>query len=199
MREIVSKKAIKERGIDKRMLEIADQIDAYDLSFVTSALGDSLIRTGRAYSCEQAYPLMHQYGKADYRLAVRLEREFKRFCALTVFQPGVGHAPPGAVDMYWHFFILHTEEYISFCEQVWGDFKGAPKIRHHYPSTDQNRRGMLEAYKSTRALYVEVFGPPEPYEMDALPGAMRLPSRPIWMPGSDTSGDSYSGIVEVEN
>ena len=29
----------------------------YDLSFVTECLNEDLIRSGRAYSCEQAYPL----------------------------------------------------------------------------------------------------------------------------------------------
>jgi len=183
-----------EKGVQKRI----EQVFAYDLQHVTGALNDDLIRIGRPYSVEQAYPLASRFGKADRRLAVRLEREFKRFCALTLLDAGKAHAPPGAVDMYWHFFILHTESYIEFCERVWGDFKGAPKVRHHYPSTDDTRLGMLRAYTATRALYVDVFGEPELYAMDALPGAEALSAREIWVPASDTSGDSYSGVVVPE-
>ena len=174
----------------------------YDLSYITNDLNDDLIRTGRKYSCEQAYALMFEFGKCDYRLAKRLEIEFKRFCVLTLVRPGVPHAPPGAVDMYWHFFVLHTKEYIKFCEDVWGSFEGEQAIRHHFPSKDETRKGMLEAYKNTRALYVEIYGEPELYEMDGIkrPNGDTLPlaSRLIWVPGSDTSGDSYSGIIETE-
>lgn len=175
------------------------KIGSYDLSFVTDDLNDELIQTGRAYSCEQAYPLRAMFGKADKRLATRLEEEFKRFCVITLIKPDVPHAPPGAVDMYWHFFILHTEAYLDFCKAVWGDFKGDPKYRHHYPSTDQTRRGMLDAYKATRALYVDIFGPPKPFELQGKRGvAEALAPRQIWTEASDTSGDSYSGTIEPD-
>ncbi len=168
----------------------------YDLSFVTDELNDDLIQTGRAYSCEQAYPLRAMFGKADKRLAKRLEQEFKRFCIISLVKPDVPHAPPGAVDMYWHFFILHTVEYADFCKTVWGDIKGDPKYRDHFPSTDQTRRGMLEAYKGTRQLYVDIFGEPKPYKLTGKKGvADALAPRAVWGPGSDTSGDSYSGTI----
>jgi hypothetical protein len=173
-----------------------EAVQKYDLSGITVGLTDDLIRTGRAFSVEQAYPLMLRYGKADHRLAARLEEEFKRFCVLTLIRPGVPHAPPGAVDMYWHFFILHTQEYADFCEVAWGDFRGDPRYRHHFPSTDETRSGMLDAYRATRALYVEVYGEPHPYEMDAIPGAQAVAPRAIWEVASDTSGDSYSGVID---
>lgn len=172
----------------------------YDLSYVTQDLTDELIRTGRSYSCEQAYPLMFNYGKVDSRLAQQLELEFKRFSILTLMKPGEPHAPPGAVDMYWHFFILHTREYVDYCERVWGDFSGEPRFRDHFPSKDATRKGMLEAYKSTRSLYVDVFGEPDEFEMEGIVRedgeVLPVAPRPIWVPASDTSGDSYSGVVE---
>lgn len=171
-------------------VERIKKVGPYNLSFLTSTLNDDLIRGGRSYSCEQAYPLVVNYGKADFRIAQRLEEEFKRFCILTLIREGVPHAPPGAVDMYWHFFILHTKQYLEFCTEVWGDFSGSPSFRDHFPSTDATRRGMLDAYRATRALYVEVFGEPRLFE---IPG---LQPRPIWLSDSDTSGDSYSGVIE---
>jgi hypothetical protein len=71
---------------------------------------------------------MVRFGKADHEIARLLEEEFKKFVILTLIKPGVAHAPPGAVDMYWHFFILHSEQYSAFCEEVWGNFKGIPSI-----------------------------------------------------------------------
>lgn len=193
----VSKKVLDKYKVTEQNLKRIQAIGPYDLSFVTNNLNEDLLRTGRTFSCEQAYPLRAKYGKADRRLATRLEEEFKRFCILTLVKPDVPHAPSGAIDMYWHFFILHTEQYIKFSESVWGDFKGDPKFRQHYPSNDQTRTGMLNAYNATRELYVDIFGEPRKYELDEIPGAATaLEPRGIWVPKSDTSGDSYSGTIE---
>ena len=196
----ITDEKIAEFEVDEMARQRITAVADYDLSYVTQDLSDELIRTGRSYSCEQAYPLMFNYGKVDARLAQRLELEFKRFSILTLMKPGVPHAPPGAVDMYWHFFILHTREYVDYCEKVWGDFSGEPRFRDHFPSKDATRKGMLDAYKATRALYVDTFGEPEEFEMEGIvrDGGEVLPvaSRPIWVVGSDTSGDSYSGVVE---
>ncbi|MGA0563286.1 hypothetical protein ACO2RV_12650 [Ancylobacter sp. VNQ12] len=146
---------------------------------------------------------MFEYGKCDLRLSERLELEFKRFYILTLVKSGVPHAPAGDIDMYWHFFILHTKQYAEFCVSVLGDFDGDPRVRDHFPSTDSTRRGMLNAYRDTRALYVKVFGEPEPYQMDGIvrQGADVLPvaDRQIWRHASDTSGDSYSGTIEGDS
>lgn len=192
----VSDDVLKRYKVSAKNVERISRVAEYDLSYVTDELNDELIQTGRAYSCEQAYPLRAMFGKADKRLAQRLEEEFKRFCIITLVKPEVPHAPPGAVDMYWHFFILHTEGYFEFSKQVWGDFKGDPKYRHHYPSTDETRRGMLAAYQATRELYIDIFGEPRPYKLQGKKGvAEALAPRKIWSDVSDTSGDSYSGTI----
>ncbi len=172
--------------------EKIDLLKSYDLDFLTYTFNDDLIRAGRPYSVEQVYPIIVRFGKCDFELAKSLEVEFRKFAALTLLTPKVPHAPPGAIDMYWHFFILHTEQYTKFCEDVWGSFQGDPKYRHHFPATDETRAGMLRAYWNTLDLYTEVFGKPEPY---ARAGA--LPVK-IWTDRSHTSGDSYSGIVEPD-
>lgn len=195
----VSKDVLKRYEVSRKNIERIQAVAEYDLSFVTVDLNDELIQTGRAYSCEQAYPLRAMFGKADKRLAQRLEEEFKRFCIITLVKPDVPHAPPGAVDMYWHFFILHTECYMEFSKKVWGDFKGDPKYRHHYPSTDETRRGMLNAYRATRELYVDIFGEPRTFKLQGKKGVVEaLAPRAVWTDVSDTSGDSYSGTVEPD-
>jgi hypothetical protein len=191
--ETVRKLKLKD-DLRERLHVVAD----YDLSFVTQAFNDDLIRAGRPFSCEQAYPIMVRFGKADHEIARMLEEEFKKFVVLTLLRPGIAHAPPGAVDMYWHFFILHSEQYQKFCETVWGDFQGDPKYRHHYPATDETRPGQFRAYIETRRLYLEVFGEPPVY---ARAGAVPVP---VWNEpfaagegeGGQTSGDSYSGIID---
>ena len=130
-----------------------------------------------------------------------LEEEFKKFVVLTLMVPNVAHAPPGAVDMYWHFFVLHSEQYTRFSEEVWGNYQGDPKYRHHYPAKDTTRPGQFRAYVETRKLYVKVYGEPPVYERTA---ALPVPvwNDPTFNPTvsehETTSGDSYSGIVEPE-
>ena len=75
------------------------------------------------------------------------KKEFKKFVILTLLKPGVAHAPPGAVDMYWHFFVLHTEPCTSFSEAIWGNFQGDPKYRHHFPAKDDTLPGQFRAYE----------------------------------------------------
>jgi hypothetical protein len=184
-------KAISEKyKISKETLEKIEQVKNWDLEFLTSAFNDNLIRAGRAYSVEQVYPIISKFGKADYEIAKLLEVEYRKFVALTLVKPNIPHAPSGAIDMYWHFFILHTKDYTEFCEKVWGNFEGDPRFRHHYPANDDTRPGMLNAYKETLNLYREVFGEPRLYE--------RIGARPVevWTAESQTSGDSYSGIID---
>jgi hypothetical protein len=101
-------------------------LEAYDLSHITETFTDRLIKEGRTFSTEQIYPILKHFGRADLDIARRLEREFKRFVALTLIEPGVTRAPPGPVDMYWHYLILHTQDYKRFCEEIWGSFENQP-------------------------------------------------------------------------
>ena len=58
---------------------------------------------------------------------------------------------------------------------------------------------MLDAYKATRALYVDIFGEPRLFKLQGKKGvAEALSPRVVWSDGSDTSGDSYSGTVKPD-
>jgi hypothetical protein len=214
-REVMVKlppKVVKEFGLSADVQKHIDALNEYDFSYLTNALSDGLIRQGRVYSVEQAYPIIARFGRCDREIAKRLEDEFKRFVVLTFLAPKVPHAPPGAVDMYWHFFILHTEEYAEFCEKIWGSFQPSGTYRHHYPANDDTRPVMLDAYIETRRLYVKVFGEPKPHRVKDAPsegvyvqvaGSFRG-DKPhpdgyydveVWTGESKTSGDSYSGYI----
>ena len=49
---------------------------------------------------------------------------------------------------------------------------------------------MLRAYWTTLATYQDIFGEPEPFRREGA-----LPAK-IWTERSETSGDSYSGLVD---
>ena len=93
-----------------------EALERYDLSSITN----NLIDKGRYFSPEQIWPLRDYFGRVDGEIAGLLEREFRRFVAVTILEPGYMYAPPGALDMYWHFFVLHTRDYARFCGEVWG-------------------------------------------------------------------------------
>lgn len=82
------------------------------------------------------------------------EREIKRFllvCALNTTGKPVGMAGP--VDELWHTFILFTQEYADFCEQVAGRFL------HHAPAVPgDERRKLQSSYGVFQAGYAELFG-----------------------------------------
>ena len=94
-----------------------EALEKYDLSVITNDFVDR----GRYFSPEQIWPLKDYFGKVDEEITSLLEREFKRFVALTILEPNHIYAPPGSLDMYWHFFVLHTRNYAHFCAEVWGD------------------------------------------------------------------------------
>lgn len=145
-------------SISEEIVKKIEAVNNYDFSFLTNEFNDNQIRSGRPFSVEQVYPIRHRLGKADFEIAPLLEEEFKKFVVLTLIEPGIAHAPPDAVDMYWHFFILHTEKYIEFSESIWGNFQGDPKYRQHYPAKDETRPGQFRAYIATRELYLSVYG-----------------------------------------
>lgn len=91
-------------------------MERFDLGNITK----NFINKGRQFSPEQVWPIQDHFGKADLETAILLEREFKRFVALTMLKPKNIYAPSGPVDMYWHFFVLHTREYENFCGAIWG-------------------------------------------------------------------------------
>jgi len=65
----------------------------------------------------------------DPEVAASHARELKRFLALSAIYDGP-LAMRGPVDDFWHTFLLFTEQYHSFCNDVAGTFL------HHVPHAD---------------------------------------------------------------
>jgi hypothetical protein len=82
-----------EFDVDEDSRERIEKARKWDLEFLTGQLNEEEIRSGRAYSVEQVYPLRNIYGRVDFELAKTLEIEFRKFVALTILNPGTPHAP----------------------------------------------------------------------------------------------------------
>jgi hypothetical protein len=78
-----------------------------------------------------------------------LERfeETKKFLVLSAGNPTVSYSPSKLVDEMWHSFILHTRDYLAFCQEL-GYFM------HHIPS----RKPMLKNYSRTKRDLQKRFG-----------------------------------------
>jgi hypothetical protein len=104
------------------------------------------------------------------------EREIKRFllvCALNETGQSIGMAGP--VDELWHTFILFTQEYAEFCQQVAGRFL------HHAPALPGDGRRMVRsAYPRFQTQYTELFGeaPNVAYWPAAVPAGSVAPACP---------------------
>lgn len=69
------------------------------------------------------------------KYAIPLIEEFRQFVALCMIFPHVSNAPAGPVDMVWHAFILHTNEYAEFSRNVW---LGAPHMPPEVPDEPEH-------------------------------------------------------------
>lgn len=122
-------KSILAINLSNSILKKLQTLENYDLSDITNSFTDDDHLQGRVFSKEQIYPIKLHFGKADIEIARLIESEFKKFVAITLIKAGVTHAPSGPIDMYWHFFILHTVKYRDFCEKIWGSYEATP-IHH---------------------------------------------------------------------
>lgn len=200
LNQLVTKKALKKFDASDEIVERLQRLAEYDLSFLTNHFHVGELRT---FSPEQLFPLIKHFGEqgitVDLEVAKKLEKEFKRFVSIALLKPSRRNAPSGPVDMYWHFFVLHTPEYVSFCTAIFGNYGPQPRLGKHYfqdyadkrtamvehvPATDETRPKMFEVYKETRAIYIEAFGEPDPLYWPAPTSEKQV-----------TCGDSYSGFI----
>ena len=85
-----------------------------------------------------------------------MEIEVKRFLALALFEPNPGHriVVSEKIDALWHYFILHTQEYRNFCQEVYGSYL------NHVPILPHKKKELGADYAKTRKLYAVYFGKP---------------------------------------
>jgi hypothetical protein len=126
---------------------------------------EEVVARAMSFPMEDVTERYAQEQKLPLEVAYEHEHELKRYLALCAMDPVASYGMRGPIDEIWHTFIMFTEQYALFCDQVAGRFL------HHSPSTS-NRKTLapeqgpsiregyirfLEAYQST---YAE---PPPPH------------------------------------
>ncbi len=86
----------------------------------------------------------------------------KQYYAVALLDPANAHAVSVPVDPFWHFHVLHTEQYMDFCNRVIGEYM------HHRP-LDHSKKPHLEA---VRQLYS--------YTLDVLPQLFSVVDAEFW-------------------
>jgi hypothetical protein len=103
----------------------------------------------------------------------RVEREYRRFLALTSAYPDLAIVPSKIIDSFWHYHILDTQAYAEDCDRLFGFFL------HHYPYFGmrgaEDAQALGDAYDVTLELYAAHFGTP-PEDLWARSGASRCPN-----------------------
>lgn len=89
----------------------------------------------------------------------------KQYYAVALLDPANAHAVSAPVDPFWHSHILHSEQYMSFCEMVVGEYM------HHRP-LDHSKTLHLDA---VRRLYS--------YTLDVLPQLFSIVDEVFWPQG----------------
>lgn len=88
-------------------------------------------RTGRGPVTDEVFACLARRVMAEdgvsAAMAERVVDQALAFLATCAANPGAQLAPSRSVDVGWHAFILHTEEYADFCHRVAGHFI------HHRP------------------------------------------------------------------
>lgn len=101
--------------------------------------------------------------------------ELKKFLTLCAVNPG-NYGMRGPIDELWHTFIIFTEKYHQFCQQLCG------KYIHHFPVPHKDaahfQPDAVDAYKSFLEDYAEAFGVEPPLHIwpRPLPGSNDSPS-----------------------
>lgn len=87
-----------------------------------------------------------------------VEREYRRFLALTRAYPELAIVPSGPVDKFWHNHILDTQKYGPDCGRVFGFFL------HHFPYFGmrgaEDVANLNRSWENTIVLYEKHFGAP---------------------------------------
>jgi hypothetical protein len=108
-------------------------------------------------------PVLERYTSdylASLEVAKTLERELKRYLVLCALYPRKRYVMGGPVDDLWHTFLLFTQLYVQFCEQVAGHFI------HHVPADPDDGPAKLlkweREYATFLSDYQRVFEEPPP-------------------------------------
>ncbi len=96
----------------------------------------------------------------DAEFCTKIEREYRRFLAMSRYFTSDLIVPSKIVDEFWHAHILDTRKYAKDCEEFFGAFL------HHFPYLGMRSESDAETLKSTwtktQQIYLEKFNEPMP-------------------------------------
>src|SRR6266496_4410333 len=97
--------------------------------------GEEILTRAMSFPMEEVLERYAKDQNLPLEVACEHERELKRYLALCALNPASSYGMRGPIDELWHTFVIFTEKYASFCDQVAGRFL------HHSPNasprTDQ--------------------------------------------------------------
>ena len=151
-----------------------------DSSDPNSSSNDAFNKIRRIAEAFQIPKVIKKYAeqeKITEAVASEHAKELKRFLIVCAACSNNSYSIAGPTDVFWHTFILHTQEYSAFCEAIAGDYL------HHVPSgnRDAKRSGvetedrvdMLKRYVRFLSDYELLFGespPPHVWPKAVLSG-----------------------------
>lgn len=114
-----------------------DYIHSLDLSYLIDVM------------CREDYPLP-RWIKPEAEKACLI---YKRFLLLFKKHPHEPLVPSRIIDEVWHNHILHTQQYTTDCQAIFGHYL------HHTPANPQeNPTQLVNDYQKTKQLYLDLFG-----------------------------------------
>lgn len=87
----------------------------------------------------------------------------KQYYAVALLDPVNFHAVSDLIDPFWHAHILHTRQYMAFCEQVFGQYVHHTPLDHARP---QDVQKVKELYAYSHWAYGQMFSS---YSRDFFP------------------------------
>jgi hypothetical protein len=99
--------------------------------------------------CREDYPLP-RWIKPEAENACLL---YKNFLLLQKKHPDINLVPSRIMDEVWHNHILHTQQYSTDCQAIFGHYL------HHLPANPkENPEQLVDDYQQTKQLYFDLFG-----------------------------------------
>jgi hypothetical protein len=120
-------------------LQLVQRIDDEDFSGVKRKVREELAKQGQ--------PTTDEFLDAGI-LAL------KQYYAVALLDPTNEHAVSDVIDPFWHAHILHTKEYIAFCDEVFGQYVHHEPLDHALPD---RLRHVARLYAYTGDVYRQMF------------------------------------------
>lgn len=91
----------------------------------------------------------------------------KQYYAIALLDPVNRHAVSDVIDPFWHAHILHTKQYVAFCDEVFGEYIHHEPLDHSKP---EDVAVVRRLYDYTYLVYGQMFSYVNPeFFAEALP------------------------------